>query len=76
MKKVDIILGNLSDSPQSVILIVAISIILVGLIIGIVLELHITKLIKEMRTEIRDNTKEIKDLFSERWNRAKAMFMD
>ena len=29
-----------------------------------------------MRTEIRDNTKEIKDLFSERWDRAKAMFMN
>ena len=29
-----------------------------------------------MRTEIRDNTKEIKDLFSERWDRAEAMFMN
>ena len=27
-----------------------------------------------MRTEIRDNTKEIKDVFSERWDTAKAMF--
>ena len=27
-----------------------------------------------MRTEIRDNTKEIKDLFSERWDRADTMF--
>ena len=76
LKKVDMILEKLSDSPQSIMLIVAINIILVGLIIGIVLELRINKLIKEMRTEISDITKEIKDLFSERWDRAEAMFMN
>ena len=54
---------------------VAINVILIGLIIGITLELGINKLIKEMRTKIRDNTKEIKDFFSERWDRAEAMFM-
>ena len=27
-----------------------------------------------MRTEIRNNTQEIKDLFSERWDRAEALF--
>ena len=69
-------LEKLSDSPEFIILIVATSIILVGLILGIVLELRITKLIKEIRTEIRDNTKEIKDFFSERFDRAEAMFMN
>ena len=76
LSKIDIMLEKLSDSPQFIILIVATSIILVGIIFGIVLELCITKLIKEMRTKIRDNTKVIKDLFSERWDRAKAMFMN
>ena len=74
LRKVDTILENLADSPQFIILIVVASIILIGLIFGIVLELCITKLIKEMRNEIRDNTKIIKDLFSERWDRAEAMF--
>ena len=74
LRKVDTILENLADSPQFIILIVVASIILIGLIFGIVLELRITKLIKEMRNEIRDNTKIIKDLFSERWDRAEAMF--
>ena len=74
LRKIDIMLEKLSDSPQFIILIVVASIILIGLIFGIVLELRITKLIKEMRNEIRDNTKIIKDLFSERWDRAEAMF--
>ena len=76
LRKIDIMLEKLSDSPQFIILIVVASIILIGLIFGIVLELRITKLIKEMRNEIRDNTKIIKDLFSERWDRAEAMFKD
>ena len=64
LKKVDTILGILSDDTQSILLMVATSVILIGLIIGILLELRINKLIKEMRTEIRNNTQEIKDLFS------------
>ena len=66
LRKVDIMLEKLSDSPQFIILIVVASIILIGLIFGIVLELRITELIKEIRNEIRDNAKIIKDLFSER----------
>ena len=43
-------------------------------VLGVLLGLRIIKLIKEMRNESRDNTKIIKDLFSERWDRAEAMF--
>ena len=46
----------------------------IGLVFGILLGLHIIKLIKEMRNESRDNTKIIKDLFSKRWDRAQALF--
>ena len=52
----------------------AISILLIELISGILLKLRINKLIKEMMTEVRNNTHEIKDLFSERWDRAEALF--
>ena len=45
---------------QSIPLIVATSTILIGLISGI------NKLIKEVRTKVRNNTQEIKDLFYER----------
>ena len=36
--------------------------------------MHIMKLIKTMKTESKDNTKLIKELFSERWDQAEAMF--
>ena len=49
-------------------------IVSIGSVFGILLGLLIIKLIKEMRNESRDNTKIIKDLFSERWDRAEAMF--
>ena len=48
--------------------------LLIELISGVLLKLRINKLIKEMRTEVRNNTQEIKDLFSERWDRAEALF--
>ena len=66
LKKIDTILKILSDDTQSILLIVATSIILIELISGILFKLRINKLINEMRTEVRSNTQEIKDLFSER----------
>ena len=74
LKNIDTILKMLSDDTQSILLIVTTSITIIGLTSRILLELRINKLIKEMRTETRKNTQEIKDLFSERWDRAEALF--
>ena len=64
LKNIDTIFEILSDDTQSILLIVATSITIIGLISRLLLELRINKLIKEVRTEIRNNTQEIKDLFS------------
>ena len=64
----------LSDDTQSILLMVATSITIIGLISRILLEIRVNKLIREVRTEIRKNTQEIKDLFSERWDRAEILF--
>ena len=74
LRKIDAILDILSDDTQSILLVVATSMLLIELISGVLLKLRINKLIKEMRTEVRNNTQEIKDLFSERWDRAEALF--
>ena len=74
LRKIDTILNILSDDTQSILLVVATSMLLIELISGVLLKLRINKLIKEMRTEVRSNTQEIKDLFSERWDRAEALF--
>ena len=64
----------LSDDTQSILQMVATSITIIRLFSRILLELRINKLIKEVRTEIRNNTQEIKDLFSEIWDRAEILF--
>ena len=74
LRKIDAILNILSDDTQSILLVVATSMLLIELISGILLNLRINKLVKEMRTEVRNNTQEIKDLFSERWDRAEILF--
>ena len=66
LRKVDKILENLADSPQIIVLIVVSGMVSIASVFGILLGLRIIKLIKEMRNESRDNTKIIKDLFSER----------
>ena len=74
LRKIDAILNILSDDAQSILLVVATSMLLIELISGILLKLSINKPIKKMRTEVRNNTQEIKDLISERWDRAEALF--
>ena len=74
LRKVDKILENLADSPQIIVLIVVSGMVSIASVFGVLLGPRIIKLIKEMRNERRDNTMIIKDLFSERWDRAEAMF--
>ena len=74
LRKVDQILKNLANSPQVIVLITVSGMVLISSILGVLIGLHIIKQIKTMKRESKDNAKLIRELFSERWDRAEAMF--
>ena len=74
LRKVDQILENLADRSQIIVLIVVSGMVSIASVLRVLLGLRIIKLIKAMRNENRENTKVIKELFSERRDRAEAKF--
>ena len=68
LKKVNKILENLADSPQVIVLIAVSGMVLIASILGILIGIHIIKLINTMKSESRDNAKLVRELFSERWD--------
>ena len=66
LKKVDKILEYIIDSPQVIILVAVAGIVSMSAILGVLIGVHIIKLIKTMKHENGDNAKLIKDLFSKR----------
>ena len=68
LKKVEQILETLADSPQVIVLIIVSGMVLIASILGVLIGMHIIKLIKTMKTESKDNNELIMKLFSERWD--------
>ena len=60
LKKVDQIFKNLADRPQVIVLIAVSGMVLIASILGVLLGIHIIKLIKTIKSESRDNAKLIR----------------
>ena len=72
--KVEQILETLADSPQVIVLITVSGMVLIASILSVLIGMHNIKLTKAVKTESKENTELISKLFSERWDRAEAMF--
>ena len=49
---------------------------LIASVLSLLIGVHIMKLTKTLRTENKKNAEQIMKLFSERWDRAEALFKD
>ena len=76
MEKVEQILKTLADSPQVIVLITMSVMVSIASMLGVLIGMHIMKLTKTLKTENKENAKQIMKLFSERWDRAEALFKD
>ena len=76
MEWVEQILEILADSPQVIVLITMSVMVSIASVLSVLIGMHITKLTKALRTENKKNAKQIMKLFSERWDRAEALFKD
>ena len=76
MAKVEQILETLADSPQVIVLITMSVMVLIASMLGVLIGIHIMKLTKILKTENKENAKQIMKLFSERWDGAEALFKD
>ena len=76
MEKVEQILEILADSPQVIVLITMSVMVSIASVLSVLIGVHIMKLTKTLRTENKKNAEQIMQLFSERWDRAEALFKD
>ena len=76
MEKVEQILKTLADSLQVIVLITMSVMVSIASMLGVLIGMHIMKLTKTLKTENKENAEKIMKLFSERWDRAEALFKD
>ena len=74
MERVEQILEILADSPQVIVLITMSVMVSIASVISVLIGVHIMKLTKTLRNENKQNTQQIMQLFTERWDRAEALF--
>ena len=70
MERVEQILEILADSPQIIVLITMSAIVLIASVINLLIGMHIMKLTKTLKIENKQNTEQIMQHFTERWDRA------
>ena len=68
MERVEQILKILADSPQVIILITMLVMVSIASMFGVLIGMHIMKLTKTLKTDNKENAKQIIKLFSERWD--------
>ena len=76
MERVEQILEILADSPQIIVLITMLVMVSMASVLSVLIGVHIMKLTKTLRIENKKNAKQIMQLFTERWDRAEALFKD
>ena len=73
MEKVEQILEILADSPQVIVLITVAIIVSVASVINLLIGMQNMKLAKALKIENKQNTEQILQQFTERWNKAEKL---
>ena len=73
MKRVEQILEILADSPQVIVLITMSVIVSIASVINLLIGMQNMKLTKTLKIENKQNTKQIMQQFTERWDQAEKL---
>ena len=72
MERVEQILEILAESPQVIVLITMSVMVSIASVISVLIGVHIMKLTKTLRNENKQNSQQIMQLFTKRWDRAEG----
>ena len=76
MEKAEQTLKTLADSPQVIVFITMSVMVSIASMLGVLIGMHILKLTKTLKTENKENAKQIMKLLSKRWDQAEVLFKD